>query len=118
MFSWLFGNSEGANKTIENVSNGIDKIWHTDEEKSDAQQKAFETFIKYQEATQPQNQARRLIAMMIVGLFVFLVLLGVLVWPWMREYSSFIFEILTSAVLPLTITIIMFYFYKRIKGKG
>ena len=48
-----------AGKNItDGVIAGLDKIWHTDEEKSDAREKGYELFLKYMELNQDQNSRR------------------------------------------------------------
>ena len=116
MFGWLFGGSDAADQTVDSVSSGIDKMFYTDEEKADANKEAFKLFIEYQKATQPQNLARRLIALIVVGLFSLLTLVSVISWPFNMEFSEFTQDILAQNVLPLTVVVISFYFYKRIKS--
>lgn len=111
----LFGNSKTVEVAANGISNSLDKIFYTDEEKSDAQQLGFEAWIRYQEATAPQNVARRLIALIIVGLFALLSLMAVIIYPFNIQYSNFIQSILSASVMPLTVVIVSFYFYKRIK---
>ncbi len=115
MFGWLFGGSNAADKTVDSISSGIDKMFYTDEEKADARKVGFELFIEYQKATQPQNIARRLISLILVGLFALLVLIAVIAQPFNSEYSNFVLSVLTQNVMPLTVVIVSFYFYKRIK---
>lgn len=118
MFGWLFGGSKAADKTVDSISNGIDKMFYTDEEKADANKEAFKLFIEYQKATQPQNLARRLIALIIIGLFALLTLIVVVAWPLNPDYSDFILGVLSRNVLPLAVVVVSFYFYKRIKDNG
>jgi len=116
-FGWLFGGSSQADKTVNSITSGIDKLVYTDEEKAEAGQKGMQLFIEYQKATQPQNVARRLIALIITSLFALLVLIGVVAWPFNPEYSDYVFEILQGVVLPSFLVIVSFYFYKRIKAE-
>ena len=71
---------------------------------------AWETPIKYLEATQPQNLARRLIAIVIVLLWAVLVLAGVGVYKFDPAYSQFIFDILADVVMNPFLMIMGFYF--------
>ena len=117
MMGWLFGGSNAADKTIDNIASGVDKFFYTDEEKSEAGQKGFELFIEYQKATQPQNVARRMIAMIITLLFAGLLLLAVIVWPFNVDYAIFIIkDVVLTIVLPVYLTINTFYFAKRFIG--
>jgi len=114
MFGWLFGGSKAADKTVNSISNGLDKLVYTDEEKGDAHRAGVELFIEYQRATQPQNLARRLIALILVGLFAALVLLVASVWPFNKEYAKFVFTLLTDVVVTPVGIIIAFYFVRSL----
>jgi len=117
MLGWLFGGSSAADKTVSSIASGVDKIFYTAEEKSEASQKGFELFIEYQKATQPQNVARRLIAMIITALFALLLLIAVLAWPFNVSYAVFIIkDVVLIIVLPVFLTINTFYFAKRFTG--
>ena len=95
----IFGNS----KNTETVLSGIDKAFFTKEEKS-------EYFLKYLGATQPQNMARRLIAIIVVALWAALILLAAAVFPWMPDWSEFIFKTLRDNVNTPFSIIIGFFF--------
>ena len=62
----LFGSSESIDKIVDHAASGLDKLWYTDEEKSeDAAKRRTESlsfFIEWLRATQGQNLARRFIA--------------------------------------------------------
>ncbi|MFK5951326.1 MAG: hypothetical protein QM500_21435 [Methylococcales bacterium] len=110
---WLFGGSDAAGKTVDNISSGIDKMFYTDEEKADARKQGFELFIEWQKATQPQNLARRLIALIITVLYSVLIIAGITAWYFNPDYAVFIFNMLTELILqPFNIIIIFYY------GKG
>lgn len=70
----LFGSSKAVDAVIDGVSNGIDKIWYTDEEKADnaieSRKQANAMIIKWMESTQGQNLARRLIALTVTSVWV------------------------------------------------
>jgi len=93
----------GSSDTTKAIISGIDKAWFTDQEKSDY-------LLKYLAATQPQNLARRLIAVIVVGLWAVLILLGIAVHPWMEAYSDRIFYTLEDVVNTPFSIIIGFYF--------
>ena len=115
MLGWLFGGSKAADKTVDSLSNGIDKMFYTDEEKADGRQKGFDSFIKWQEATQPQNLARRLIALIVTALFSVLVLVCVVAGYFDQEgYSAYVYELTKELVFPAFLVIISFYFGKGI----
>lgn len=77
MFNWIgkiFGTDEAVGKVVDSVSNGLDKIWYTDEEKAEdkaqAKRDASAFIIKWMESTTGQNLARRLIAVVVTGVWV------------------------------------------------
>ena len=93
----------GSDDTTKAVISGIDKAWFTNEEKS-------EYFLKYLSATQPQNLARRLIAMAVVMLWALLILVGLVAHFVGEAHGEFVFTILADVVaVPFSI-IIGFYF--------
>jgi hypothetical protein len=69
----LFGTDEAISKTIDVVSEGLDKLVYTSEEKADAaareRTEARSMLVKWMEATQGQNLARRLISLAITGVW-------------------------------------------------
>ncbi len=99
----ILGAIFGSSKNTETVLSGIDKVWFTDEEKSDF-------FLKYLAATQPQNMARRFIALIVVLLWALLVLVAVVVHYFDISYSMFIFDTLNETVNTPFSIIIGFYF--------
>ncbi len=112
----ILGAIFGSSKNTEAVFSGIDKAFFTKEEKADY-------FLKYLGATQPQNMARRFIAIIVVFLWALLVLLAVVVHPWMPAWSDIIFSILEDVVNTPFSIIIVFYFAAHLarawnKGKN
>lgn len=69
----LFGTDRAIEKGIETVSNGIDKLVYTDEERADAAAKerteARGMLIEWMRTTQGQNLARRLLALIITAVW-------------------------------------------------
>jgi hypothetical protein len=85
----LFGTDKALNSVIESVSNGLDSLVHTDEEKSQEaaadRSEARKMLIRWMEATQGQNLARRVIALSITSVW----LLQYVVAQCMAVYASF-----------------------------
>lgn len=116
------GGSNTANSVIDGVKRAGDMLVFTDEEKSLTNQKGMELFIKYQEATLPQNVTRRMIAIVVVLMWVVLVTLTVFVAligllgdiTVFRSASDYLFKFLTDIVMVPFSVIIGFYFLKRI----
>ena len=89
----ILGKIFGYEKTTEKALNiadtittgivsGFDKVWFTEEEKSEAKQKGQETLLKFwgtfASENSEQSKARRIIAYRIVDLWVYLILLAVI----------------------------------------
>lgn len=76
----LFGTDKALNAVIDGVSNGLDKLVYTDEEKADAAAKerseARQMVVGWMAATQGQNLARRLIALSITGVWLLDIILA------------------------------------------
>lgn len=104
MLGWLFG--KGANELIETVDNAADKFVFTDQEKT-------ELFIEYQKATLPQNLARRILAFMVVGVYLFLIISAALLYKIDLEYAKFLLKLSNDTLLAPVTVIIGFYFLKR-----
>ncbi len=93
----------GGGDTTKAIISGIDKAWFTDQEKSDY-------LLKYLAATQPQNLARRLIAVIVVALWSLMIIVGVAAHPWMPAWSDKVFFVLEDVVNTPFSIIIGFYF--------
>jgi len=119
----IFGRPEDASKIIDGATAGLDKIFFTKEERADANQKLSDWYLKYLAATEGQNLARRFIALLVVGLWVVLILFGVVVRYFSVDYSEFVFTVLVEVVMQPFSIIIAFYFLTHtvrtyMKGKN
>lgn len=106
----IFGSSKNTETIVEGAVKGLDALVFTDEEKSEVNAKLGDWFLKYLAATQPQNLARRLIAVIVTALWSLLILAGVGVYKWDKDYSFFIFDTLRDTVNTPFSIIIGFYF--------
>lgn len=106
----IFGSSKNTETVVNGAVSGIDKLFYTKEEKAENAVKMSEWFLRYLEATQPQNLARRFIALIIVVLWALLVLAGVAIYKFDADYSSFIFEVLRDIVMNPFLIVMGFYF--------
>lgn len=110
--SWISGGSKTADTVINDVSSGIDKLVYTDQEKSEAGMKGFELLIKYQEATLPQNVARRQLALIMLVWWLLigtLVVIGIVLHTsWKAELFDFF-----KSISPYIGAVWGFYFVKR-----
>lgn len=72
----LFGSDEATAKLVDNVSSGLDKLWYTEEEKAEdkakARSEARGVILEWMKHTQGQNLSRRLIALSITFVWLFL----------------------------------------------
>lgn len=107
------GGTKTADTLIEGAVKGIDTLYFSPEEKAEMSKETFQLYIEYQKATAPQNVSRRHIALGIVGVYLFLVLLMVIVYPFLVTYSEFIFKILSEILHWPVVTIISFFYLKR-----
>lgn len=106
----IFGSSKNTETIVNGAVSGLDKMFFTKEEKAEANQKLSEWYLKYLETTQPQNLARRFIALIVVILWAALVLGAALVHPWMPQWADRIFYMLEDVVNTPFSIIIGFYF--------
>lgn len=110
----IFGSAENTKTVVDGAVNGLDKLFFTAEEKSEASAKVAEWYLRYLAATQPQNLARRLLALIVALLWALLILTGVVAWPLNREFSLFVFSVLTDVVAVPFAGIMAFYFATHI----
>jgi hypothetical protein len=114
-FGWLTGDSKTLNKTVDAAVSAGDKLFYTDEEKAESSQLYREWYLKYLQATQPQNIARRMIAIAITALWVYLVLLATIAEALSyQDFAAYVFKVLETVVNPPLMIIIGFYFLKHI----
>ena len=66
----MFGSDKAIEKTIDTVSNGLDKLYYSDEEKAEdaakSRSEARGMLIKWMESTQGQTLTRRTIAFAVI----------------------------------------------------
>lgn len=110
LFAAIFGSSKNTETIVSGAVSGLDKMFFTDEEKSDASAKMSEWYLRYLAATQPQNLARRLIAIVIVALWALLILVGVASYWFDETFSLFVFDVLRDIVMQPFSIVLGFYF--------
>lgn len=110
------GGEEGKldpQKTFDTVASGIDKLFFTPEEKSDAAQKAWDQWIEWYKLNSDENSARsktrRVLAIMFSGSFLFLLLVAGIAYLFNAGYGSFLFDI-AKELFPMVSGILFFYF--------
>lgn len=98
---------------IEKGENLIDKAFYTDQEKAVIAMKMADVHIRLMETTANESTARaitrRYLACSIIGVFLFLILLSVSVWPISNKYAGYIMETV-KVLVPLTASVGFFYF--------
>jgi len=108
---------EATVDTIADVRSGIDKIWYTEEERSEdvqqAQREGWALWIKAQSAILAENSARaltrRALAKWYCGGFLILIFWAGMVWPFAKDYSAYLLDLVKILVWP-TGAVITFYF--------
>ncbi|MEW8027836.1 MAG: hypothetical protein AB2806_08865 [Candidatus Thiodiazotropha sp.] len=111
LWSSLFAAPEVLSKGTDAVIKAGDAIVFTEEEKSRANLMTLEWVLKYHEASKGSNLARRLLAIMVVGVFLFLILVVAALYMIGADLMAAKLFGLVSNTLdwPVT-TIIAFYF--------
>ncbi|MCZ6898264.1 MAG: hypothetical protein O7D95_06130 [Betaproteobacteria bacterium] len=119
--SFLTGNSETAEKVVDGVIGGIDAMFFTDEEKSQANFKILGWKLEYAKATQGMSISRRIITFAVVFVWVVLVLLLVVIGLWFGGENSavkFLFTVMTDVVMQPFSIIVGFYFLAHVVGNA
>ena len=92
---------------------GIDKLFFTNEEKAEAGKEVMELWLETQKILRDEStvrsMTRRFLACMIMGEFLLFLLMAVLCWPLMPQWSKFILEVAKS-LATLTLAVGVFYF--------
>ena len=70
----IFASGDTSSKVVDGVLKAGDALVFTDEEKSQASQTRMEWYLKYLQATLPNNLSRRFLAFMVAGVWVVLVI--------------------------------------------
>jgi hypothetical protein len=125
LVGFFTGGSKTSDSVIDSVKRAGDMLLFTPEEKAISNQKGLELFIKYQEATLPQNVTRRMIAIVVVMLWGFIVFLTIILaligllfdFGTFKSAGEYLFKFLKDVVnIPFGL-IVGFYFLKRIVQK-
>lgn len=106
----IFSTPAEASKVADAVIKGADAAWFTKEEQS-------EWFLRYLEATQPQNLSRRFIAIAVTLVWVVSSITLLLLTLTNFEGTAVkVFEFMSVVVNPVFYTVVGFYFAHRIAG--
>lgn len=112
---WIFGAPKAAEKVLDGAIAGIDKLVYTAEEKEEARQKYLESWLKLQEIlgeeTSIRGVTRRILSVLCVGVYVFLSVGSVIIWPLNKPWADFMWEVVNAGQYGyITLTIVAFYF--------
>lgn len=94
-FGKMLGTDKAAGKVVDSITKGIDKIWYTDEEKSEdkaqARREGQQVFMSWIESTSGSRVARRMIAMVVTFIWAtqyFLAMALLAAVPWVDAPST------------------------------
>ena len=121
IFSWITGSSKSAEKAVDGVVSGIDAMFFTDEEKSQANMKALELKIEFARATAGMSISRRIIVVMVSSAWLLLVMLLAGLGVWLGKEApavDYLFRLLTDVVMQPFSIIVGFYFLAQVVGNA
>jgi hypothetical protein len=102
-----------ANKVVDGVTAGLDKMFFTDEEKSDASQHAMDSIYGFIKATMEESSirsiTRRVLAVLTMSGFLFLLIFGAIVYCISAEWAAFVLSC-ASTLSNLVLAVSVFYF--------
>ena len=119
IFSWITGSSKSAEKAVDGVVNGLDAMFFTDEEKSQANMKALELKIEFARATAGMSISRRIIVVMVSAAWLLLVILAAGLGLWHGKDAAqvtWLIELLTDVVMQPFSIIVGFFFLAQVAG--
>lgn len=110
----LFGGKKGDKLLDAGVKAG-DALFFMPEEKAAHNKELYKLWIEYQKATAPQNEARRLIALIVCGVWAFFCVVFMYAWALQVDVTRIekLISFGTLVIMPPTIAIISWYFWKR-----
>lgn len=114
IFGAIFGSKKNTENIVSGALGGIDKLFFTKEERAEASAKSGEFFLRYLEASKPQNIARRFIAVIVVLLWALLIVFGIVIRWASYEMSDFVFKVLNDLVHQPLMLIMGFYFLAHV----
>ena len=102
-----------AGKTVDGVIAGVDKLFFTDEEKSEASQKTIDTYLEFMKLATDENSVRsmtrRVLAVMILGSFLVMLVAAAIMWRFDPQWAGFVLGCAKS-IDNLVLAIGIFYF--------
>lgn len=120
IFSFLKSNKKTVDKVVDGAISGIDKIFYTNEEKAEARRKLADGVQEFVQTTLNENtvrsKTRRVIAIMIMGVFLLLILGAAAAFPFDEGYSKFLFEIVGD-MSTFALMVAAFFFGAHMLGR-
>lgn len=121
LFSWITGNSGAAEKAVDGAIKGVDALFFTDEERSQAAQKVLELKIDYAKHTAFMSISRRVIVVAVcavwtlaVLILLFLALMFGIGAPSFKAVKAVMVDVVMQ---PFSI-IVAFYFLAHVASKA
>ncbi|MCG7904407.1 MAG: hypothetical protein JAY60_18520 [Candidatus Thiodiazotropha weberae] len=107
----VFGMPEVVEKGVDAVVRTGDALVFTDEERNKANLMVLEWTLKFHDASKGSNLARRLLALMVVGVFLFLILLVAALYAFGADITAAkLFGLVNNSLSTPVSVIIAFYF--------
>jgi hypothetical protein len=122
IFKWFVSGSEAAGKVLDGAVKGIDALVYTEEERAVMKQKLGDQWLELQKAlgeeTTVRSVTRRILAVLIVVPFVFLILFAAFVYKFDMEYAKFLLALAESQFGWLVLGVAGFYFGPYMMNRG
>jgi uncharacterized membrane protein YukC len=120
LWAWIIGSTKATDTVIETgqtlingLVNGVDSLMLTPEEKIQYSQKAADTILEFWKQTATENseqsKARRDLAKMSFQVFYFMIMAGVVTFPFLPKYSEFIFGVADSLTFIISSIVIIYF---------
>jgi hypothetical protein len=107
------GSGIDPQKTFDTVASGVDKLFFTNQEKSEAAQKAWDQWLEWYKLSSSENSARsytrRILAVIFSTTFLFMLLAAAGAWLVDPDYATFLFNV-AKELFPMVSGILFFYF--------
>lgn len=121
LFSWLTGNSDAAEKAVDGAVGMLDNAFFTEQERSAAALRVMEFRLEFAKATQHMSISRRIIVVVVTGMWALVVLVLMMLGIWLGKNADsvkFVFETLKDIVNPPFMIIVGFYFLSQVVSKA
>jgi hypothetical protein len=116
--SWFTVGSKGvdmADKVLDGAVSGLDKLFFTDEEKAEFKQNAGKMYLEHQKIILSENTARsitrRILAVMIIGVFLAGLVFAVAIWKYNSAWAAFTLKVAGNLSTGFGAIIVFYYGY-------